>query len=246
MTLTFPRSSLAFAGALAITMIAALPASAQTPPSDLPPLPAPGAQPAPAPAKGAPAKAPAAQAAPGAPAPGAPAQGTPPGYPPPGYGVPPGLSWMSPNEVPPGYAVPGYYPYAMPAPAQATPPPDYRIPPPPPRERRDSSLMIGGIIAVSGGMAAVLTGAYLVSSAAGRIDIFCDSPSFPCAHKTDAPRMTAGVLMMIGGGLAGAAGIPMWAYGSQYVITPPKDQKKAALVQRITVSPFGVDVAMAF
>jgi hypothetical protein len=73
-------------------------------------------------------------------------------------------------------------------------------------------------------MATVLTGSYFVASAAGRIEIYCDTPSFPCAYKTDAQRLTGGAIMMTAGTLVAAAGIPMWFVGARYV----PDEKKPA------------------
>lgn len=165
----------------------------------------------------------------------------------PGSATPPGLAWMAPSYTPPGpgsvapsATPPGYgLPYQLPGyPAPSYPASGYYgsqyfqtsyvLPEPLPRRRRDTGLFVGGVIAVAGGMAAVLVGAYLVSSAAGAIDIYCDTPSFPCAHKTDAVRLTGGAILMAGGTALGIAGIPMWLVGSQYV-TLPRGDKKAAL-----------------
>jgi hypothetical protein len=87
-------------------------------------------------------------------------------------------------------------------------------------------LFVGGIVAVTGGMAAVLLGSYFVSSGVGRIEIYCDTPSVPCAYKNDAPRMTGGAVLMVAGALAGVAGIPMWLVGSEYVVIPKGDPQR--------------------
>ncbi len=121
----------------------------------------------------------------------------------------------------------------------------YALPPLPPRRRKDTGHFVGGVLLVSGGMGIVLAGAYLVASAAERIDIYCDTPSFPCAHKTDAPRMTGGALLMTAGTLAAAAGIPMWFIGSQYVLVP-KDEKKAALVPEVRVGAGSASLTFHF
>jgi hypothetical protein len=178
---------------------------------------------------------------------GAPVPAPPSASPPARPGLPPG--YVSPGDVPPGYVVPpgygappgygvspyygaagpqGYYPPPM-AQAAARPAPfdPYFLPPPPPRRHYDVKLFAGGVTAVVGGMATVLVGAYFVSSAANRIDIYCDTPSFPCAHLTDASLLTGGAVLMAFGALVGAAGIPMWIVGSQYV-TVPKEETKAA------------------
>jgi hypothetical protein len=73
-------------------------------------------------------------------------------------------------------------------------------------------------------MAVVLIGSYFVASAAGRIDIFCDQPSIPCAYKNDATRMTGGAITMAVGALIGAAGVPMWVIGAQHVVIPKGSQ----------------------
>ena len=64
------------------------------------------------------------------------------------------------------------------------------LPAMPPRRYYNPSLFAGGVTAVTVGTATVLVGSYLVASAPGRIEIYCDTPSFPCAYKTDAQRLT--------------------------------------------------------
>jgi hypothetical protein len=213
--------------ALALAIVAATrTAAAQPTPSDLPAVPtrvAPGTPVTPGTA-----------VTPGAPVtPGAtPGTAVTPGMPP-NYGPPSPSMWPTPSELPPGYAAPGYY--QAPYPMQTVPLNDpYALPPLPARRRHDNGLFVGGVFMVSGGMALVLLGAYFVASAAERIDIYCDTPSFPCAHKTDGPRLTGGALLMTVGTLAGAAGIPMWFIGSQYELTP-KGEKKATLVPEVRV-----------
>ena len=222
MTLVSPRRISLCAVACALAAVART-AAADPPPSDLPPLARPTSA-APPPAPGAPAPPGLAWLAPGA----APAGSAPAGSVPPGY-------------APPGYAPPGYYAGQYPM----TPQSSYVLPEPLPRRRRDGGLFVGGVVAVAGGMAAVLVGAYLVSSAAGAIDIYCDSPSFPCAHKTDAVRLTGGAIMMAGGTALGIAGIPMWLIGSQYV-TLPTGEKKAALPPEVRVGAGSASVTFHF
>ncbi len=200
------RSAYAAVAAAALALVAApRTAAADPPPSDLPPVGgAPVASPAPAPVP--------------APAP------TPPTTPvrPPiepfapfaGVGAPPGLM-----TTPPGYAAP--YPWAPPM-VQA--PANVALPPLPPRRYNSPSLFAGGVTAVVVGMSTVLVGSYFVASAPGRIEIYCDTPSFPCAYKTDAQRLTGGAIMMTAGTLIAVAGIPMWFIGARRVV----DEKKAA------------------
>jgi hypothetical protein len=162
----------------------------------------------------------------------------PPNRPPPagGYGY---SGW----DVPPGYGTGARYPY--PAPYQVVTPTltdPYAVPPPLPRRRRDMGLFVGGVIAVSAGMGMALLGSYFVASAADRIEIYCDMPSTPCAHKTDAPRMTGGALLMAAGAALGAAGVPMWFVGSQYVV----EEKKAALRPEVRIGPGGAAVTLRF
>jgi hypothetical protein len=101
------------------------------------------------------------------------------------------------------------------------------------------------VVAVVGGMSMALIGSYFVSSAVGRIDVFCDMPSSPCAHKTDEPRLTGGAILMAAGAAIGAAGIPMWFIGSQYVIVP-KGEKKPALRVDVRVGAGSAAVGLRF
>lgn len=191
---SLPRRITAIVAALAAA-IAAGDAAAQAPP-DLPPL----QPPAPAPPSAQP-------ASPAQPAPMTPAPRM----------APPGFNWTSPSEIPPGFAMPpGYYP--MPYYGRPTPrPDDYALPPPPPRRRYNTGMWVGGVIMVGAGIATAILGAGLVSSASDRVDIYCDSPSFPCAHKDDDGMKTLGAILMAGGAIMGAAGIPMWLVGSRFV-----------------------------
>jgi len=210
--------------------LAAPPAAAQQPaaPPDLPPVAGP-------PVPVAPPKAP-----PGTPPPQPGAPGAQPVAPYPypypyGYGYPPpGLSWASPGEVPPGMAPPAGY-----APQAQRTADDYHLPPPPPRRRLNTGMWIGGILVVVGGIGSVITGAAFVSTSANRIDIYCDSPSFPCAHKDDDARRSAGVFLMAAGGVVGAAGIPLWLVGSRLVpLARPGDKPppgKPALAPELRV-----------
>jgi hypothetical protein len=218
MTLASPLRRLPAAALAFVLGASARTAAADPPPADLPPL---------------------SGAAVGAPVPGqqAPAPPGKPVVPPRAPASPPGLSWTTPGEVPPGYVnpSPGYYPYPYPAPypaAQPQPVVDpYSLPPLPPRRRKDVGLFVGGVVAVLGGMSMALVGSYFVSSAAGRIEIFCDMPSAPCAHKTDQARLNGGAILMAAGAALGAAGIPMWFIGSQYVVVPKEERQQALQVE---------------
>jgi hypothetical protein len=94
-------------------------------------------------------------------------------------------------------------------------------------------------------MAVVLVGSYFVASAAGRIDIFCDQPSVPCAYKNDAARMTGGAIMMAAGALIGAAGVPMWVIGGQHIVIP-KGSQPSSWVPEVRVGPLSGSVALHF
>jgi hypothetical protein len=100
-------------------------------------------------------------------------------------------------------------------------------PPPPPHRYASPALIAGGVTAVAVGLATVFLGSYFVGSAADRIQIYCDIPSFPCAFKTDGQRLTTGALMVGGGAALAIAGIPMWVLGSRWVLL--SDDKKATL-----------------
>jgi len=103
-------------------------------------------------------------------------------------------------------------------------PANVALPPLPPRRYNSPSLFAGGVTAVVVGMSTVLLGSYFVASAPGRIEIYCDTPSFPCAYKTDAERLTGGAIMMTAGTLIAVAGVPMWFIGARRVV----DETKAA------------------
>jgi hypothetical protein len=120
------------------------------------------------------------------------------------------------------------------------------LPPPPPRRRYNMGLFAGGVVAVGGGMALALVGAYLVSSAEDRIYIYCDSTQQPCAYKTDGPRLTGGALLMAGGALVAVAGIPMWFIGSQYVMIPDGERKQPALQPEVSVGAGRASVRFRF
>ena len=92
--------------------------------------------------------------------------------------------WPTPSELPPGYAAPAYYQAPYPG-LQAVPLSDpYALPPLPARRRHDTGPFVGGVFMVSGGMGLALLGAYFVSSAAERIDIYCDTPIVPGHRPT--------------------------------------------------------------
>ena len=101
---------------------------------------------------------------------------------------------------------------------------------------------------VSGGMASPCSSApgLRLGLAAERIDIYCDTPSFPCAHSTDAPRMTkAAAADGLAGALAGIAGIPMWFIGSQYEAAP-QDEKKVARIPEVRLGAGTASVTFRF
>lgn len=231
-----PRHAVfAAAAGLGIALLAP-PAAADTPP-DLPPLAAPpGAAPgaATAPATGAPG----APAAPRAPAP-------PFGYGAPPPGAQPAPPWMSPAEVPPGFPAqyPAYYPmpYPMVAPRQD----GSELPAPPPRRYRSTGMFVGGVLMVSGGLVAVIAGAALVSSSANRIDIYCDTPSFPCAHKDDAIRKNGGATLMALGGIVGALGIPVWIVGAK-MVPVPREERRPAFVPELRVGAGSARLTVSF
>jgi|GEM_PF-1098737 len=102
-----------------------------------------------------------------------------------------------------------------------------------------SFLMVGG------GLVAVIAGAVLVSTSANRIDIYCDSPSFPCGHKDDAARKNVGAALMAIGGLAGAAGIPVWLVGAK-LVPLPRAEKRPALVPELRVGAGVARVTVSF
>jgi hypothetical protein len=189
-------------------LVASAPAHAEPQAAPPTPAPAPAAQPGDPAATGAP------QAAP-------PAATPPPGYgaPAPGYGAPPpGYGYGAP---PPGYGYPyPYYGYYGGAP-----------PPPPPRfERRSTPMMVGGILLTSGGIAGILIGAALASTAGNQIDVYCESPGgggpFVCERRADATQLGIGYGVLIGGAVALAAGIPLWVIGGKRV--PAKDEAAPA------------------
>lgn len=160
----------------------------------------------------------------------------------------PGPMWMSPAEVPPGFAMPpGQYPQGY-YPPLASRPEDYNLPPPPPRRRHDTGMFASGVVMVSVGVVGAIVGAVMVSSAANRIDIYCDAPSVPCAHKDDDALKTAGALMMAGSAILGAAGIPLWAIGSRMVpvakdgAPPPR----AARLPELHIGPGTATVLVRF
>jgi hypothetical protein len=218
-----PAARRALACALVVASALASTLAVADPPPDLPPLP--GSAVTPAPALGTP--------PPGLPATLAPGSGPGPTF----YPFPGGPT--TPGEVPPGYTVPYYFaPYMMP---QAARPASLEIPPLPPRMRHSAGLMAGGILMVAAGTAAVVLGAVLVSSSADRIDIYCDMPSFPCAHEDDQTRKVGGALMMAAGAVVAAAGIPLWVTGARMELvakTPdsaPTPPKPAALSPELRV-----------
>jgi hypothetical protein len=108
-------------------------------------------------------------------------------------------------------------------------------------------MWAGGIVAVAGGLAAVITGAWLVSSSANRIPIYDDTPSFPQAYKDDALRRDGGAWLMAGGAIAGAAGIPLWIVGSKLVPISRDDKApRPAFVPELRVGVSGASLSLRF
>jgi hypothetical protein len=87
-------------------------------------------------------------------------------------------------------------------------------------------MMVGGILLTAGGAVSLIAGAALYGSSKDTADVYCDDGTGPylCTTKDDVGRATAGVIMMIGGGLGLAVGIPLWVIGGKMV--PIKDQPK--------------------
>lgn len=214
-----PAPSLPRVALVALAIAAPGVAAAQMPPPDFPPLPLlPGGAPSGTPAPGA------------TPGPGA-------------VPTPPGKPITPPTAAPlaPGYPYYTYYSWPVPK-AESTESP---FPPLPPRRRYHTGLFAGGVTAVVAGMTSVLVGAYLVSSAADRIEIYCDMPSIPCAHKDDGPRLTGGAIMMALGAALAAAGLPMWFVGSRFV-TVSGEEKKPALRPQLSVGAGSASLGLRF
>jgi hypothetical protein len=148
--------------------------------------------------------------------------------------------------------MPYVYPYPYYYPQAASERIDYRLPPPPPRRLNSPGMMAGGILMVAGGLAGVIGGAVLVSTATNRIDIYCDSPSFPCAHMDDGTRKTGGALLMAAGALVGAAGIPLWIVGAKKIpiakdpSQPDPTAPKPAFVPEVRVGAGSASVMFRF
>lgn len=158
-------------------------------------------------------------------------------WPPPAFG-PGGVQIISPNELPPGYAPPLGQVFEV---AEPDAPP-----PPPPRRRNDTRMMIGGIFMVAGGIATVITGAYLISSSRERIDIYCDGPVL-CAQKDDMTRKIGGGVVMALGALISAAGVPMWIIGSKLVLDErAAGAKKSASAPILRVGPASASLTLPF
>jgi len=109
-----------------------------------------------------------------------------------------------------------YYYYQQP-PQQGPRPDEYNLPPPPPRRYNSAGMVAGGVVILTKNITTIITNSILISTAANRIDIYCDSPSFPCAHTDDATRKSAGIVFMAGGALLAAAGVPLWLIGARQV-----------------------------
>ena len=125
--------------------------------------------------------------------------------------------------APPAWAPPpaqAYWPAY--APAYPASPTFYRqeeqfsLPPPVPKEAANRKLMIAGIVAATGGVAALITGSIIMSVATERIDVYRDGPAY-CCSIDDAPLRNAGITVLVVGGITAALGVPMWMIGGRRV-----------------------------
>jgi hypothetical protein len=208
------------AASFAIAGLGAAAPAAADPPPDLPPVLAP-------PPSAPPAKPVASQPAP-------PVQAVP------TFAPQPYPTWNAPGPFPPGY--PGA---AMPAYASPYNPAEYALPPPPPpRQRHNPAMYASGVALVVVGLSSVITGAALISTATNRIDVYCDTPSFPCAHLDDAPRRNGGIAVMAVGAAMAAVGMPLWIVGSKLVLIRPAP--RAAPAAELRFGPAQARLAVSF
>jgi hypothetical protein len=70
-------------------------------------------------------------------------------------------------------------------------------------------MQVAGILMTTGGVLSLIVGSVVTATAKDRIDVYCDGPQL-CAHLDDPARKTAGIAMMIGGGIIATVGIPLW------------------------------------
>ena len=105
---------------------------------------------------------------------------------------------------------PGYFPY------QYYPQPSATEQGPPPVKKRahDATMVTVGVVMTSVGIASVVVGAVVVALSKNKTDIYCDGPIL-CGRKDNDTRKTVGVIMMAGGGVLTAIGIPVWAFGAK-------------------------------
>lgn len=199
--------ALLVAASIAVAALGLAAPAAADPPPDLPPVVAPPPSSPPPPAKPA---------------------AAPPALPVPTFAPQPYPTWTAPGPFPPGY--PGGYPGgAMPAYTSPYNPAEYAIPPPPPRRRYSPGMHASGVALVVVGLSSVITGAALISSATNRIDVYCDTPSFPCAHLDDTARRNGGIATMAVGAVMSAVGVPLWIVGSKLVPLAPQAAPAAAI-----------------
>jgi hypothetical protein len=105
-------------------------------------------------------------------------------------------------------------------------------------------MYAGGVAMVVVGLSSVITGAALISTSTNRIDVYCDSPSFPCAHLDDTGRRNAGIAAMTLGAAMSAAGMSLWIVGSRLVPIGPAP--KAPGAAEVRLGPARVALALRF
>jgi hypothetical protein len=108
-------------------------------------------------------------------------------------------------------------------------------PPPPPRKRASVLMMVTGIVGVGLGATVAIAGSALAASAHDSTIIFCETSVgvSQCGRKDNGARMGAGVAMIVGGGIALVAGVPLWILGARRV---PLDDKEKEPSPKPTVS----------
>lgn len=142
---------------------------------------------------------------------------------PPGYGPPPVLD---PNATWGGPGPGGLPMYSPPGGGTSFDNP-YFLVNPVPREPYNTKMMYAGIFGTVGGVSLLLIGSIVLASSRDRIDVYCDGPRL-CGHLDDLVMKNVGLVTMITGGLAGAAGVPLWILGSRKVVVRKKDEKGPA------------------
>jgi hypothetical protein len=108
-----------------------------------------------------------------------------------------------------------------------------------------TSAIVSGVLLTSAGVIGMVAGATAIALSKNAVQIFCDGPEL-CGHKDHDTRKTAGVLLMIGGVAASAAGIPLWAYGARQVRADGKpshrDEDLKLRGGMLTIGPSGLSL----